>query len=107
MLYRNIAEENKEGEKEFRKFYSIEKIKDIKIRKEHFWQQFCFGAACGVAFLIINIVQLNVNFVNLDPKKGGDPCRKEKDEYFIKLSNILTFLIGLVVCAIGFFQTRR
>ena len=104
MLYRNIAEENKEGEKEFRKFYSIEKIKDIKIRKEHFWQQFCFGAACGIAFFIINIVQLNVSFVNFP---GGDPCRKDEDEYFIKLSNVLTFLIGLVVCAIGFFQTRR
>ena len=62
-----------------------------------------------MAFFIAVIVQLNVDFVNLDPKTGGNPCQnqKEENEYNIKLSNIATFLIGLIACVFGFSEIRR
>ena len=60
-----------------------------------------------MAFFVAVIVQLNVDFVNLDPKTGGDPCQKPENEFYIKLSNIATFLIGLIACVAGFSEIRR
>ena len=60
-----------------------------------------------MVFFIGVIVQLNVDFVNLDPKTGGNPCDKEENEFYIKLSNISIFLIGIVACVVGFSEIRR
>lgn len=75
--------------------------------KKHSWQHFWIGAACGIAFFISIIVQLNVDFVNLDANTGGDPCLKKENEYYIKLSNIITFLMGMFASVMGFSEIKK